>query len=135
MTSQQWLTPQDVSRSIWWHTVAIVIPDVILRKTKAFMYITGGSNNDGPPTADSEDVKLCGSIAVTTGAVCTVLFQVPNEPFVFAEDPERRERSEDAIIAWTWSHFGKRPQDSEWLLRLPMTKVGGPVRRPTNGEG
>jgi len=54
-----------------------------------------------------------------------VFFQVPNEPFVFAEDPQRKERSEDAIIAWTWSHFGKRPQDSEWLLRLPMTKVGG----------
>jgi len=33
------------------------------------------------------------------------------------------ERSEDAIIAFTWRHFIDDPTKPEWLLRLPMTKA------------
>lgn len=52
------------------------------------------------------------------------LFQVPNEPIYFnAEQPPHR-RTEDAIIAYTWNHFMDNPSEPEWLLRLPMTKVG-----------
>ena len=30
---------------------------------------------------------------------------------------------EDAIIAYTWQHFVEKPDEPEWLLRLPMTKA------------
>ena len=62
-------------------------------------------------------------MALSAGTVSAVLFQIPNAHIVFAEDPSQQRRSEDAIIAWTWFHFINNPQDSEWLLRLPMTKA------------
>ena len=123
MTSQQWLTPAQVSRSIWWHVLAVTVPDVLTRKDKGFLYITGGSNTDTLPDGKSEDILLCGAVAVSTGSVCAALFQVPNEHITFAEDPSQDSRDEDAIIAWTWYHFAKNTSDTEWLLRLPMTKA------------
>ena len=64
-----------------------------------------------------------GALALSAGTVSAVLFQIPNAHIVFAEDPSQQRRSEDAIIAWTWFHFINNPKDSEWLLRLPMTKA------------
>lgn len=124
MTSQQWLTPAEVGdRSIWWHYVAVVVPDVITYKNVAGLYITGGYNTDGPPQAGSEDLELATALALTTGAPCATLFQIPNAPVYFtAEQPPKR-RVEDAIIAYTWNHFINDPTEPEWLLRLPMTKV------------
>ena len=42
---------------------------------------------------------------------------------MFKDDPEKKRRSEDAIIAYTWRHFLENPKDAEWLLRFPMTKA------------
>jgi PhoPQ-activated pathogenicity-related protein len=123
MTSQRWLTDKDVDRSIWWHFVAVVVPDKLQYKDKAGLYITGDYNTDAPPGKGSEDLELAEALALTTGAVCAVLFQIPNAPIYFhAEQPPKR-RVEDAIIAYTWNHFFDNPDEPEWLLRLPMTKV------------
>ncbi len=48
------------------------------------------------------------------------LSDVPNQPLVFTG--ETRERSEDAIIAYTWDKY-LRTGDAKWPLRLPMTKA------------
>lgn len=123
LTSQQWLTPLEVSRSVWEHQVAVVVPAKRKYNSKGTLYITGGSNGDSWPVLKDEDIEVCASVAITTGSVCTTLFQVPNEKIVFYEDPQRTERGEDAIIAWTWYHFQKNTKDADWLLRLPMTKA------------
>lgn len=126
MTSQKWLTEDIVSQSIWWHYIAVVVPDKLDYKKRAFMYITGGDNNNNVPDGGGEDILLCTAVALTTNAACAVLFQIPNQPIYFkAEQPPHR-RTEDAIIAYTWNHFLNDPSDPEWLLRLPMTK--GAVR-------
>jgi PhoPQ-activated pathogenicity-related protein len=126
MTSQQWLTPELVSRSIWFHGLVIMIPHKIVDDEHAFLYITGGGN-DNPDNIfcklTDEDCALGGALALSAGTVSAVLFQIPNAHIVFTEDPSQKRRSEDAIIAWTWFHFINNPQDSEWLLRLPMTKA------------
>eukprot|EP01147_Barroeca_monosierra_P005306 gene5306-7078_t len=123
MTSQQWLTPKDVSQSIWWHYVAVVVPDELNYHERAFMYITGGSNHASVPDGGGEDILLCAAVALTTGSACSVLFQVPNEPIAFTSEHPPKQRTEDAIIAYTWQHFLDNPNEPEWLLRLPMTKA------------
>ena len=101
------------------------------------------------------DILVIAELAVSNGVVGAALFQVykttenklfmtmfqiPNQPIVYADDPEQRRRSEDSSIAWTWSatlllspstlplsrhHFLEDPaSDPEILLRLPMTKAG-----------
>lgn len=43
MTSQQWLTANDTDRSIWWHMVALVIPNNLnpAYANRGLMYMTG----------------------------------------------------------------------------------------------
>src|SRR5262245_36893722 len=53
MTSQQWLTPEEVDHSIWKHWLTIVKPDVVERPT-ALMYITGGNVNSPAPQGADE---------------------------------------------------------------------------------
>jgi PhoPQ-activated pathogenicity-related protein len=131
VTSQKWLTPADFASPVghvWTHSVLVVIPNRTVAKYSdaAALYITGGDNNspDALPSSTDEDVLVCASLAVQTGTVCAVLFQIPNAPIVYAADPLRKARSEDASVAFTWAqymdHDRARP---EWVLYFPMAKA------------
>ena len=62
-TSQQWLTPQDSSRSIWWHTLVVIIPGDVQYPNTPFLWIAGGSNdNDDIPGPTDEDLIIAGSL-------------------------------------------------------------------------
>lgn len=112
-----------MDRSIWWHYMAIVVPPGVQYKNMASMYIGEYDNTDPLPAADDEDVELCAALAITSGAVCAVLRQIPNQPVVYKAEVPPRERDEDDMVAYTWYHFLQRPDQPEWLARLPMTKV------------
>eukprot|EP00051_Salpingoeca_urceolata_P020759 m.315662 g.315662 ORF g.315662 m.315662 type:complete len:599 (-) comp19677_c5_seq3:2185-3981(-) len=124
MTSQTWLTAADTNRPVWWHFLAVVVPDRIDFVDAGMLYITGDSNNAGPPSGKGEDELLCIALALADHTVCSVLFQIPNAPIIFPADPLHKSRTEDAIIAWTWYHFIHiNASQPDWLLRLPMTKA------------
>ncbi|KAL5496935.1 hypothetical protein EMCRGX_G013313 [Ephydatia muelleri] len=124
MTSQTWLSASEVTRSVWWHYLVITIPDKVQYTDTGFIYITGGSNDDqSPPDLFSGDGIFSPIVAYSTGTVTATLFQIPNAPIVFTDDPTHKSRTEDAIIAFTWYHFLNNPDDPEYLLRLPMTKA------------
>ncbi len=115
MTSQRWLTTNEVDKPIWKHWLTVVKPDEVGTHT-ALLFITGGSNESGAPTnADKNLAK----IAVAAKSVVAELRMVPNQPLTFSG--ERRGRSEDALIAYTWDKF-LRTGDEKWPARLPMTK-------------
>eukprot|EP01133_Synstelium_polycarpum_P003424 gene3424-3889_t len=60
-------------------------------------------------------------LACTASDTITVgLTQIPNQPLVFDDG---KERSEDALIAFTWRKFINNTNDPLWLARLPMTKA------------
>src|ERR1017187_1641398 len=48
MTSQAWLTTNEVDRPVWKHWMIIVRPDK-LTGSKALLFISGGTNGGGPP--------------------------------------------------------------------------------------
>lgn len=117
MTSQQWLTEQEVNLPLWEHVMTVTIPDEV-RSDVGFLYITGGSKGRALPEAAPEgDVRR----ALLTGTVVTTLYMVPNQPLAFVDD-DLRPRSEDGIIAYTWDKY-LRTGDEKWPLRLPMTKA------------
>mmetsp|Transcript_25094 Transcript_25094/g.47164 ORF Transcript_25094/g.47164 Transcript_25094/m.47164 type:complete len:523 (+) Transcript_25094:89-1657(+) len=122
VTSQQWLTPEDVDRSVWWHYLMVIIPSNVNWQRNASMYVTGWSNTDGYPTAADEDIRVASALSVGAGTITGAFFQVPNEHILFTEDPKQQSRTEDAIIAYTWDHFLNKPDEPEWLVRLPMVK-------------
>ena len=116
MTSQSWRTAAELDRPVWKHWLTIIRPDTVKGDT-AFLFITGGSVTDkAPEKVDQGNTDT----AVTTSTVVAVLNGVPNEPLVFNDD--KKKRSEDAIIAYTWDKY-MRTGDENWPLRLPMTKA------------
>jgi PhoPQ-activated pathogenicity-related protein len=115
MTSQSWLTTNEVDRTLWKHWLTIVMPPIV-DSSKSLLFISGGGNGNTAP--ESVDSKLA-AIARGTKTVVSELKMVPNQPLVFAG--ESRGRSEDALIAYTWDKF-LRTGDERWPARLPMTK-------------
>lgn len=116
MTSQSWLTTNEVDRTEWRHWLVVARPDDLRHKT-ALLYIGGGRNNDDRlPRVNSELAR----IARETHSVVAELRMVPNQPLVFGKDGV--ERSEDDLIAYTWDKY-LRTGDERWPARLPMTKA------------
>ena len=115
MTSQAWLTTNEVDRPLWKHWLTIVKPDHVT-SSKSLLFIGGGGNGGAPPkSADGNLVQ----IAIATKSVVSELKMVPNQPLVFAGETEGRK--EDSLIAYTWDKF-LRTGDAKWPARLPMTK-------------
>src|SRR5688572_19121533 len=117
MTSQKWLTEQEVERPLWTHWVTVVRPPE-LKSDVALLYITGGSLERQPPSAPPAWLV---NAAKDTGTMTAELRLVPNQPVVFKDDPTRKPRTEDDFIAYTWDKY-LRTGDEKWPARLPMTK-------------
>jgi len=115
MTSQTWRTSAEVNRTEWQHWVQIVVPEAV-QHSKALLVISGGSN--GRPTPTNID-GTAAALARETGTIVAVVQMIPNEPLQFAD--ESRDRSEDAIIAYSWDKCMKTG-DETWILQLPMVK-------------
>ena len=117
MTSQRWLTEQEVERPLWTHWITVARPAKVTSDV-AFLFITGGSLDRQPPARPPGWLT---DAARDTGTVTAELRLVPNQPVVFKDDPSRKPRSEDDFIAYTWDKF-LRTGDEKWPARLPMTK-------------
>jgi len=116
MTSQAWLTTNEVDRPLWKHWLIVVKPGDVT-SSKSLLYISGGANDGKEPKGP--DASLA-QIAVATKSVVTELKMVPNQPLVFSG--ETQGRVEDELIAYTWDKF-LRTGDEKWPARLPMTKA------------
>ncbi|MCP5119558.1 MAG: PhoPQ-activated pathogenicity, partial [bacterium] len=116
MTSQTWLTTDEVNRTEWKHWITVVVPSKV-SSTTALLFIGGGRNGGSAPLA--ADKRLV-DFARATKAVVAELAMVPNQPLRFGK--ERRGRTEDSLIAYCWDKY-LRTGDEKWLPRLPMTKA------------
>ena len=115
MTSQAWLTTNEVDRPVWRNWVVITQPDGVTA-TKSLLFIGGGSSESGPPSGPDANILR---MATETHSIVTELKNVPNQPLIFGNDG--RKRTEDDLIAYTWDKF-LRTGDERWPARLPMTK-------------
>src|SRR5947208_6155506 len=99
MTSQQYLTTNEVDQPIWKHWMTITRPNEVKTST-GLLFITGGSIGKPPPDGPDQNFAR---IATSTKSIVTELRMVPNEPLTFKG--EDQSRTEDAIIAYTWDKF------------------------------
>jgi len=119
LTSQTWDAPKDVDATVWKHWLTIIIPDDAA-SSKAFLYITGGEKGDPAPTKPAPHLA---KLAVDTRSVVAQLDDVPNQPLTFGDDPAKKARVEDEIIAFLQARYAEN-EDPNQLLRLPMVKSG-----------
>jgi PhoPQ-activated pathogenicity-related protein len=134
VTSQSWRTTRDVDRTAWKHHLVIVKPDAA-RGDTAMLFISGGSNRDGPPREAGKEIR---ALALGSRSVVAQLATVPNQPLLFRGDG--KPRFEDDLIAYTWDKF-LTTGDETWIAQLPMTKsavramdtVQAVLARPSRG--
>src|SRR5437762_13014309 len=115
ITSQRWRDEAEVDRPLWKHWLTIIAPRQVATSA-GFLIVGGGSNQSKPPARVN---PLLSMGAVATQSVIAELRMVPNQPLTFVG--ETQQRSEDAIIAYSWDKY-LRTGDEAWPLRLPMTK-------------
>ena len=115
LTSQTWRKKGEVNRTTWHHWLTIVVPREAISDA-AMLFITGGSNDKGPP--EGMDERLL-KIALVTRSVVAELKTVPNQPLSL--NGETRERYEDDLLAASWVEFMKSG-DPTWIVQLAMTK-------------
>ncbi len=115
LTSQRWLTEQEVDRPVWKHWLIVARPHAA-KKSTALMFVSGGSNRGGPPTDIDDRIR---GIALATNSVVAEIKMIPNQPLVFHQDGVPR--VEDDLIGYTWDQYLKTG-DARWPARLPMVK-------------
>ncbi|MBL9125540.1 MAG: hypothetical protein JNG90_18020, partial [Planctomycetaceae bacterium] len=120
MRSQTWRTPAEVNHTEWRHWVTIMVPSGLPNKT-ALLNISGGSYNNSAPTAQDSEIFTLSGFAYLTQSVVVSLKGVPNQPLEFTDDLGNN-RSEDAIIAYSYDKFLEDPADTEWPVLLAMVK-------------
>lgn len=116
LTSQTWLTTNEVSQPTWRHWLVVMVPDD-LQPGPALLFIAGGNNKDPKLPKVNGDLAR---IARSTKSVVAELRMVPNQPLVF--DGDGVQRVEDDLIGYSWDKFLKTG-DERWPARLPMTKA------------
>ncbi len=115
LTSQTWLTKEQVDRSVWKHWLEIYVPQQVQTKT-ALLYIAGGRNGRAAPEYALNEAA---QIALKTNNIVAKLGQVPNQKLRF--NHEFFERKEDNLIAYSWTQYLKT-NDTTWIALLPMVK-------------
>lgn len=116
MRSQEWLTTNEVNRTLWRHWLVLVKPNGVTNR-QALLVISGGDNPGSLPTGPDARLR---QIATNTRTLVAELKMVPNQPLTFAG--ESFSRREDSLIAYAWDKF-LRTGDDRWPPRLPMTKA------------
>lgn len=114
LISQTWRSTKEVDQPKWKHWIKVVRPKVVSSETG--LLFVGGSNQDSQPLGP-KDFLL--DLATRTHTVVAELFDVPNQPLVFADG--KRPMSEDDLIAFTWKKY-LQTKDQEWPAILPMVK-------------
>ncbi len=121
MTSGAWRNANDVYQTVWKHELAIIEPNNV-RENTAMLVVSGGSIGSG---IDGEEVAILAEIATASQSVVALLAAVPNQPLNFSD--ERRSRSEDAIIAYSYDKYINSYEagtpEPNWPALLPMTRA------------
>ncbi len=115
LTSQTWRDKSEVDHPLWEHWLVVVKP-AKLKTNKAFLAVSGGSNDGAMPKGANFAVS---QIAESTGSIVAELRSIPNQPLIFHGDG--KPRKEDDLIGYGWNQY-LETGDPTWLPRLPMVK-------------
>lgn len=108
LTSQTW---HDI---VWEHWLPVFVPATLKHADKGLLVVGGGNNGSAGPNFDSDELKVLGTLAATTGSICAGVMQVPNQPLFDGKE-------EDAIIAYTHEKY-VNGEGEDWPLLYPMVK-------------
>jgi len=127
LTSQSWRSADEVDTTEWTHWVTVIEPGGLVISLAggvhdtALILVNGGDIGEPAPSIDPADPNHAEfrDLALGTRSVIVELRGVPNQPLLFADDPNSR--TEDEIIAYSWDKF-LQGGDYFWPVQLPMVQ-------------
>src|SRR4030067_2402554 len=99
MTSQNWRSASEVSRQLWSHWLALIVPAQV-RTTTGAVLVVGGDNTPTPPGLNGIAVLIAAQLAMSTGSVVAIVANTPNQPLVFADAPFPQDAA--GLVAYPW---------------------------------
>jgi PhoPQ-activated pathogenicity-related protein len=117
LTSQKWLTEAEVDKTVWTHSLVIIVPATV-SSTTGLLYVGGDNNTDPLPGATHPTVQVITQLALASQSIVSAVFQVPNQPITFAGQAPS---GEDALVAYSWLK-AMNTGNYLWPAYLPMTK-------------
>merc|ERR1711936_181740 len=119
-----------------WHTLVVIVPDNLTTTDTTIMWMTDGNNEDDfAPDLSDYNMLVAGEIAAANGLVAAALFQVPNQPIVYAEDPDQSRRTEDSNRAFNRSLLHLAASDGQGRSKSSRHNREFPhIRRITRGD-
>lgn len=124
LSSQQWLSPGQVDRTLWEHELRFTQPRALFcgrsarESPVAVLIISGGKNKAGG--FGHQPSKQAADIAQAFCRPVLELRQVPNQPLRFAD--ESITRQEDGLIAYSFDRYLRR-EPGDWPLQFAMVKA------------
>jgi len=151
LTSQRWRTGARVDHPLWWHTLVVIVPEVVEFSDWATLNldfgwqrngsyveridnreasygeehvvaIDGNSLFDSLPTLKSA-VSEAAVLATRTRALAATLLNLPNDGEVFQDDPLQLDRRQDFLKAFSYQDFLDHPSEPERIMELPIAKA------------
>lgn len=125
LTSQRWLTEQQVDYPLWQHEIKITVPrwETCIGRHRpgrtAILVISGGRNKRGQPPS-TEPSSVATPVAEMFCRPMVEVRQIPNQKLLFAGETERRK--EDALLAWSMVQY-LQGQEGEWPAQMAMVKA------------
>ena len=92
----------------WEHRLEVFIPEGAPHPEFCALYNTGGNGG-------AADTMLGTGLSKSTGSVCAVLHNIPNQPLYDG-------KTEDALVVHTWLKY-METGDESWPLHFPMAKA------------
>ncbi len=95
MTSQTWLTTDEVDQPVWKHWMIVTVPDEVKTSTGLLVHLGRSATASNPPNKVD---PLTSQLALGSNSVVTELKMIPNQPLVFnGEKRKRQGRLDDRL--------------------------------------
>ena len=101
LTSQKWQTDADIDRSVWTHSLVMIVPDIVNTKT-GLLFVGGEDNTDPLPDGSDPTVQIITQLALASQSIVSAVFQVPNQPIIFENNDIPTK--EDKLVAISWEN-------------------------------
>ena len=105
--------------AVWDHTVIVVVPKKLEHTNISTVWLTWDCNEKAQdPIKQSDlDVIVTDEWASQTHSITVAVKNLPNCHYVFPNDPTKKSRHEDAILAESWRQYLDDPEHkSDWLV-------------------
>ena len=88
----------------------------------SLVWLNGNKQETKPYGRTEKTVILMETMSRMTGLISIIVYNIPNCPILYKNDPRKEHRCEDGMVAYGWFNAISDPNNGELLPFFPMAK-------------